>query len=94
MSTLAAELEPRACQARCTDDELIVTLLDGRALSVPLQWFPRLVAATAEQRQHVSLIGDGEGIHWPAIDEDVSLAGLLLGQPSVEYTRMPRRMRP
>lgn len=55
MSTLAAELEPRACQARCTDDELIVTLLDGRALSVPLQWFPRLVAATPHAEADAAL---------------------------------------
>jgi len=72
---------------RCTDDELVVTLTDGRVLLVPLLWFPRLAAATAEQRQQFSLVGSGEGIHWPAVDEDISVRGLLMGRPSVEFGR-------
>lgn len=56
-----------------------MALADGRTLAVPLAWFPRLLRATAEQRQHFELLGDGEGIHWPEIDEDLSVVGLLLG---------------
>ena len=60
-----------------TDDELRVVLADGRALSVPLAWLPRLLHATSAQRQRFELLGDGEGIHWPDVDEDLSVAGLL-----------------
>jgi hypothetical protein len=87
MSTLAIETEPRAVGARCTEDELIVQLADGRVLSVPLVWFPRLASASAEARSNVSLIGEGDGLHWPAIDEDISIAGLLSGRASVEHVR-------
>lgn len=62
-----------------TDDDLVVSLIDGRTLSVPLVWFPRLLAATAHQRENYELLGDGEGIHWPEIDEDLSIEGLLRG---------------
>jgi hypothetical protein len=70
---------------------LVVQLTDGRTLSVPLAWFPRLAAASAEVRGRIELIGDGEGIHWPEVDEDVSVSSLLLGRPSVEYLRNPGR---
>jgi hypothetical protein len=69
-----------ATHVELTDDELIVTLADGRAVSAPLVWFPRLLNASAEQRQRWQLIGAGEGIHWPEIDEDLSIAGLLRGE--------------
>lgn len=88
MTTSATSADPRALSARCTDDELIVQLADGRTLAVPLVWFPRLAAATAEARSKVALIGDGDGLHWPLVDEDISVAGLLAGQPSVEHSRM------
>jgi hypothetical protein len=84
MSTLVTETEVRALSARCSDDELIVELADGRTLSVPLVWFPRLVSATAAARGRVELIGGGEGLHWPDLDEDISVTGLLLGRASVE----------
>lgn len=84
MSSLAPNFEPRAEQVRCTSDELIVSLTDGRVLSVPLTWFPRLANASAIQRTQYQLLGDGSGIHWPALDEDISIAGLLLGNSSVE----------
>ncbi|MFH1739968.1 MAG: DUF2442 domain-containing protein [bacterium] len=67
-----------------TDDALIVEMSDGRILSVPLVWFPRLLHATPEQRQNWELLGGGEGIHWPEVDEDISVEGLLQGIPSVE----------
>ncbi|MCE3003637.1 MAG: DUF2442 domain-containing protein [Xanthomonadaceae bacterium] len=60
-----------------TDDALRVRLTDGRELSAPLEWFPRLRAATVAQRSNWRLIGKGSGIHWPDVDEDVSVAGLL-----------------
>ena len=80
MSTLAIDVNPRAIQVDTTEQELIVTLSDGRTLSVPLVWFPRLLAATAEQRGNSRLLGDGQGIHWPDVDEDISVAGLLRGE--------------
>ncbi len=79
MSISTAIVEPRAEDVRVTDSELIVTLVDGRMLSVPLAWFPRLRDATASERTRWELLGDGEGIHWPDADEDLSVAGLLLG---------------
>ncbi|RMG51189.1 MAG: DUF2442 domain-containing protein [Gammaproteobacteria bacterium] len=79
MSTLAVEPHPLAQSVKITDEELIVSLVDGRRLAVPLAWFPRLARATPEQRAHFELLGEGEGIHWPEIDEDLSIAGLLLG---------------
>ncbi len=71
-----------SARAKCvvvTDCELIVTLDDGRSISVPIVWFPRLSRATPESREKWELIGDGEGIHWPILDEDISVAGLLAG---------------
>jgi hypothetical protein len=79
------DIEPLATEVRTTDHELQIDLADGRRVSVPLVWFPRLLYATAEQRARFELIGDGEGIHWPDVDEDISVRGLLLGLPSVEY---------
>ena len=86
MSTLAIETPPRAEQVRCTDTELAVSLSDGRTIAVPLVWFPRLVNATPQQRERYELMGNGTGIHWPDIDEDISVSGLLAGKPSVEAT--------
>src|SRR4030042_5151069 len=80
--TSAAEVTARALDVRVTADELIVDLADGRSISVPLAWFPRLLHATPAQRKRWRFIGDGEGIHWPAIDEDLSVAGLLRGTPA------------
>jgi len=79
MSTLAVELHPQAQGVECTDVAIVVELLDGRTISAPLVWFPRLSQATKEQLENWELLGDGEGIHWPEIDEDLSVAGLLLG---------------
>ncbi len=79
MSTLAVELHPQAQNITCTDAAIIVELLDGRTISAPLVWFPRLSQATKEQLDNWELLGDGEGIHWPDVDEDLSVAGLLAG---------------
>ena len=79
MSTLAVELHPQAQNIKCTDVALVVELVDGRTISAPLVWFPRLSQANEEQRNNWELLGDGEGIHWPDIDEDLSINGLLAG---------------
>lgn len=69
----------RVKDVRCTDVTIAVDLADGRTITVPLRWFPRLVAATPVQRAHWQVIGGGYGIHWPDIDEDLSTEGLLRG---------------
>ena len=79
--------EPRAQDVRVTADELEVSLTDGRRIAVPLVWYPRLLHATAAQRGNWQLLGDGEGIHWPDVDEDLSVEGLLRGSPSPEACR-------
>ncbi|MBM4034843.1 MAG: DUF2442 domain-containing protein [Planctomycetes bacterium] len=84
MSTLVIEATPLAGGVEVTEDELIVELKDGRTVSVPIAWFPRLLHGTAEERQNWELLGDGEGIHWPDLDEDISVEGLLAGIPSRE----------
>jgi hypothetical protein len=77
MSTLAINVEPLAVDVTCTDDELRVVLADGREIGVPLVWFPRLLGATPDQRKEWRLIGGGIGIHWEAVDEDISVESLL-----------------
>jgi len=73
------------------DDALVVELVDGRTVSVPLSWYPRLLHGTPEERAHCRLIGRGEGIHWPDLDEDVSVAGILAGRGSGESGDSLRR---
>jgi len=77
MSTLASKPVADAVDVECTDDELIVTLVDGRRVSAPLAWFPRLLRATPKQRANWRLIGRGVGIHWEDVDEDISVRTLL-----------------
>jgi hypothetical protein len=79
MTSFAVETNPRAVEIGVSDDELVVHLADGRTVSVPLAWFPRLLHASAAERADFRLIGDGEYINWPALDEDLSVAGLLRG---------------
>jgi len=76
---LAEKLEPLARDVRFTKNAIHVVLADGREVSAPLQWFPRLLRATAKQRAKWQLIGDGIGIHWPLVDEDIEVASLLAG---------------
>jgi hypothetical protein len=80
MPTLTLETEPLATGVSFAEDVFRVSLDDGRELSVPLAWFPRLLLGTPEQRCHWELIGLGQGIHWPDLDEDISVAGLLAGR--------------
>jgi len=75
---------PSALRARIVNDALVVDLNDGRTVTAPLAWYPRLLHATARERRRWRLIGNGEGIHWPAVDEDLSVEGLLAGRPSAE----------
>jgi len=82
MTSSAVDFVPRATSVDCTDDELIVGLSDGRTLSVPLAWFPRLLGASVAQRSDWRRIGGGEGIHWDELDEDLSVRGLLKGEPA------------
>ena len=86
MSTLVESSEVTAVEVSCKGDALTVVLADGRAVSVPLAWFPRLLAATPKQRAEWELIGGGIGIHWEAIDEDILVASLL--QPE-NFMRLP-----
>ena len=82
MSTLTAEA--RAQNITITDDTLAVDLTDGRTISVPLVWYPRLMHGTEKERNNWRFIGDKEGIHWPDLDEDISIENLLNGKPSGE----------
>ena len=82
MSSLAADV--RAQNVVVTDDSLTVDLSDGRSISVPLAWYPRLLQGTREERSNWRLVGNNEGVHWPDLDEDISVENLLLGHPSGE----------
>lgn len=84
MNTLVLESECRALEVKFTRVALVVTLTDGRRLTVPLAWYPRLLHGSRKEREHYELIGDGEGIHWPDLDEDISVEGLLAGRRSQE----------
>jgi hypothetical protein len=77
MSTLASKPVADAVDVACTAEELVVTLADGRRVSAPLTWFPRLLGATPAQRAKWRLIGKGVGIHWDDVDEDISVRSLL-----------------
>lgn len=82
MSIAVNATEPRALGIEITEDEIIAHLVDGRTISVPLAWSWRLSEATAEQRQNFEIIGDGQGIRWPDVDEDISVEGMLWGSPA------------
>ncbi|HEX7190356.1 MAG TPA: DUF2442 domain-containing protein [Thermoanaerobaculia bacterium] len=79
MNTSPTGTVTRASDVTTTDEELIVHLVEGRTLIVPLAWYPRLLNATPEQRRDYRLLEDGEYIHWPQVDEDLTVAGLLRG---------------
>jgi hypothetical protein len=82
MSSTAPKPGERVRHVRTTRDTLTVDLLDGRSISVPLAWYPRLFKATAAQRSNWDICGGGFGIHWPDVDEDLSVEGLLRGAPA------------
>ncbi len=81
----------RAQDITVTEDTLTVELSDGRSISVPLAWYPRLVHGTPEERANWRLIGQGTGIHWPALDEDISVENLLMGRASGESQKSLKR---
>lgn len=88
MNTLAVEIRAVAAQhVTVNDDALCVELTDGRTVTVPLAWYPRLFHGTAKERNKWRLIGAGEGIHWHDLDEDISVESILLGRPSGESQR-------
>ncbi len=85
MATSMLKIEsPAATGIKITDECLFAELADGRTISVPLKWFPRLVHATLEERENWDLSDDGTHIHWPDLDEDISVEGLIAGWPSRE----------
>jgi len=86
MTALQTEANPRGQSVCVGEDELVVDLKDGRSISVPLAWFPRLLHATAAERENWEWLGDGEGIHWPDLDEDLSVAGLLRGTQAPQWS--------
>ena len=90
ISTIEVRI-PEAETVAMTEDTLTAELADGRTISVPLAWYPRLVHATPEERNNWQLIGGGQGIHWPDLDEDLSVEGLLAGRPSGESQRSFKR---
>jgi hypothetical protein len=83
-SSMAETREAVAVQIEVSDDTLTVELADGRTIAAPLAWYPRLAHGSTEERKSWRLLGGGRGIHWPALDEDISVANLLAGQPSAE----------
>ena len=82
MNTVVSTIEPRIMHIEVTEDTITAYLVDGRVISVPLVWSWRLSDATVEQRNTWELIGDGQGVHWPDIDEDISANGMLTGIPA------------
>jgi hypothetical protein len=82
MSTSTVDVQAKS--VALTEDALIVCLVDGRTIPVPLEWFPRLVHGTTAERKNWRLIGKGEGLHWPDLDEDININDLLLGRRSGE----------
>jgi len=82
MGILALAADERVADVQVSEDELSVRLRDGRRISVPLAWYPRLLQATDKQRQNWQIAGGGYGIHWEEIDEDLSSEGLLRGAPA------------
>jgi Protein of unknown function (DUF2442) len=85
MPSLSTEPRPaHAVHVVVTEDTLTVDLVDGRSVSVPLAWYPRLAHGSSQERSVFRLIGRGEGVHWPELDEDISVAGLLAGRASAE----------
>lgn len=85
MSSSTIEIQMTdAAEVHMTDERLVVELQDGRSISVPLSWYPRLLHGTPEERDNYQLIGAGSGIHWPQLDEDLSVEDLLAGRRSQE----------
>ena len=80
----ANQQEPRAQQVSVTDEALTLDLVDGRTIRVPLVWYPRLWYGTSQEREHFEIFGDGRYLHWPDLDEDLTVAGIVEGRRSAE----------
>lgn len=92
MSISTIEIQPTLAECISIDDEsLMIDLVDGRSISVPLEWYPRLLHGTPHERNNWRLIGQGEGIHWPDLDEDISVENVWAGRPSGESQRSLKR---
>lgn len=92
MNTLVTEIQVAKGEGvRLTEDALTLDLDDGRTISIPLAWYPRLFHGTIEERDHWEWIGDNEGIHWPELDEDISVEGVIAGRRSGESQRSLQR---
>jgi hypothetical protein len=91
MNTLVLEVEPIAVEVTVTDENLIVHLEDGRGLTIPLEWYPRLAYGSPEERQNWQLLGDGYAIEWPDLDEHIGIEGLLAGRRSGESKKSLER---
>ncbi|MBP9841074.1 MAG: DUF2442 domain-containing protein [Simkaniaceae bacterium] len=94
MGTLALKTDERVEAVYFTRDSLVVDLMDGRTISVPLTWYPKLLKATSKQRSYWELCGGGYGIHWPDLDEDLSTDGLLRGSPAPNAPKTKRIKKP
>lgn len=90
MNTVRSYAEPRLLGLEVTDDEIIADLVDGRRICVPLAWSWRLAEATSSQRERFEILGDGQGVHWPEIDEDISVEGMLYGEPARRHSSSPQ----
>lgn len=91
MTTLHLETEPVVVRVDVADDVLLAHLADGRSISVPLSWYPRLLHAAPEERRNYEIGGRGHGVHWPDLDEDISVQNLLEGRKSAESEASLRR---
>jgi Protein of unknown function (DUF2442) len=91
MSSLVLEVEPTAVEVAVTDDDLIVHLIDGRRISVPLAWYPRLLHSTEAERGNWQLLGEGYAIEWPDLDEHIGVEGILAGRQSGESAESFKR---
>jgi hypothetical protein len=92
MTTLDNTLDSiRVTRVRSTADTLTIDFDDGRSVSLPLMWYPRLFRATQDQRDRYELLGQGYGVHWPDADEDLSARSLALGKPAIEFIKQQRQ---
>ncbi len=91
MTTLTLEKEPAVAHVEAANAHLVVRLIDGRTLTVPLDWYPRLLHGSPSERANSEIIGEGYGIHWPDLDEHLSVEGLLAGRRSGESEKSFQR---
>ena len=89
--SIVVNISPKIKDVSVTDESITAQWMDGRVISVPLEWSWRLTVATPEQRAHFEIIGDGHGVHWPDVDEDISAEGMLYGSPAPRPKRPARK---